>query len=153
MSTGLRIERAREDDRDAMATVLEACGISSCGILASGTLYWVCRAKSGLVGICGLEVGDRCALLRSVCVLESQRGKDIAGRLVGGALLEASRLGLQDVYLFSKDTGGYFQRLGWHEVPVAEVAARLPQAPQVRRYEEIGWYPDERAFVRRGGRT
>lgn len=21
-------------------------------------------------------------------------------------------------------------------------------APQVRRYEEIGWYPDERAFVR-----
>ncbi len=52
------------------------------------------------------------------------------------------------MYLFSKDTGGYFERLGWREVPVAEVAVRLPQAPQVRRYEEIGWYPDEHASVR-----
>ena len=147
----LRIERATHDDRDAMAKMLDACGLSSFGILAPSTLYWVCRAESGLVGICGMEVGDRCALLRSVCVLESQRGKSIAERLVGYALLEATRLDLEDVYLFSKDTGGYFERLGWREVPVAEVAARLPRAPQVRRYEEIGWYPDERAFVRKGG--
>lgn len=48
----------------------------------------------------------------------------------------------------SKDTGGYFERLGWREVPVAELAARLSQAPQVRRYDEVGWYPNERAFVR-----
>lgn len=147
----LRIERATPDDRDAMARVLEICGLSSFGILAPSSLYWVCRAESGLVGTCGMEVGDRCALLRSVCVLESQRGRNIAERLVGCALLEATLLDLPDVYLFSKDTGGYFERLGWHEVPVAEVAARLPRAPQVRRYEEIGWYPDERAFVRKGG--
>lgn len=149
----LRIERAIDDDRDAMAGVLTACGLSSFGILAPSTLYWVCRGESGLVGLCGMEVGDRCALLRSVCVLESQRGKSIAGRLVSFALREAARLDLQDVYLFSKDTGGYFERLGWRQVPVAEVAARLPGAPQVRRYEEIGWYPDERAFVRKGGAT
>lgn len=147
----LRIERATHDDRDAMAKVLVACGLSAFGILAPGALYWVCRADSGLVGICGMEVCDRCALLRSVCVLESQRGKSIAERLVGCALLEATRLDLEDVYLFSKDAGGYFERLGWREVPVAEVAARMPRAPQVRRYEEVGWYPDERAFVRKGG--
>jgi N-acetylglutamate synthase-like GNAT family acetyltransferase len=147
----LHIERATHADRDAMTKVLDDCGLSSFGILAPSTLYWVCRAESGLVAICGMEVGDRCALLRSVCVLESQRGKSIAERLVGHALLEATRLELEDVYLFSKDTGGYFERLGWREVPVAEVAARLPRAPQVRRYEEIGWYPDERAFVRKGG--
>ncbi len=144
----LRVERATDEDRDAMATVLAACGLSSFGILIPGTLYWVCRSGNGLVGICGLEVGDRCALLRSVCVVESERGKGIAERVVGAALSEATRRDLQHVYLFSKDTGGYFERLGWREVPVAEVAARLPQAPQVRRYEEIGWYPDERAFVR-----
>lgn len=146
----LRIERATSDDRDAMAGVLETCGLSSFGILAPSTLYWVCRGESGLAGVCGMEVGDRCALLRSVCVLQSHRGKSIAERLVYCALLEAERLDLRDVYLFSKDTGGYFERLGWREVPIAEVAARLPRAPQVRRYEEIGWYPDERAFVRKG---
>lgn len=144
----LRVERAGSDDHAAMTAVLEACGLSSFGILAAGTLYWVCRTGEGLIGTCGIELGDRCALLRSVGVIESQRGKGIAEQLVGRALLEAARLDLPDVYLFSKDTGGYFERLGWREVPVREVAARLPQAPQVRRYEEIGWYPDERAFVR-----
>ena len=144
----LRVERATDGDRDAMATVLAACGLSSFGILHPGTLYWVCRAGNALAGICGLEVGDGCALLRSVCVVESERGKGIAERLVRCALEEATQLDLQHVYLFSKDTGDYFERLGWRPVPVPEVAARLPQAPQVRRYEEIGWYPDERAFVR-----
>lgn len=143
-----RMERATHEDRDAMAAVLEACGLSSVGILAPQTLYWVCRTENGLVGTCGIEIGDRCALLRSVGVMEHQRGKGIAERLVDCALQEASRLDLQHVYLLSKDTGGYFERLGWREVPVAEVAARLPLAPQVRRYEEIGWYPNERAFVR-----
>jgi N-acetylglutamate synthase-like GNAT family acetyltransferase len=77
------------------------------------------------------------------------RGKGIAERLIDCALQEAIRLDLPDVYLLSKDTGGYFERLGWREAAVAELAARLPRAPQVRRYDEIGWYPNERAFVRR----
>lgn len=131
-----------------MAEALEACGLSSFAILAPGTLYWVCRGDQGVIGTCGIEPGERCALLRSVCVVARERGKGIAERLIGCALLEAMRLQLPQVYLFSKDTGGYFERMGWREVPVAEVAARLPQAPQVRRYDEIGWYPDERAFVR-----
>lgn len=143
-----RVEEATLEDRDAMAAVLGACGLSSIGILAPGTLYWVCRAEEGLIGTCGIEVGDRCALLRSVCVMGHHRGKSIADQLVHSALREAIRLDLQLVYLLSKDTGGYFERLGWREVPVAELAARLPQAPQVRRYDEVGWYPNERAFVR-----
>ena len=80
--------------------------------------------------------------------MERHRGKSIADRLIHSALREAIRRDLQHVYLLSKDTGGYFKRLGWREVPVAELAARLPLAPQVRRYDEIGWYPNERAFVR-----
>ena len=143
-----RVERARSDDRDAMAALLGACGLSSAGILAPGTLYWVCRAEEGLIGTCGIELGERCALLRSVCVMEHHRGKRIADQLIHSALQEAIRLDLQRVYLLSKGTGGYFERLGWREVPVAELAARLPQAPQVRRYDEVGWYPNERAFVR-----
>ena len=132
-----------------MAAALAACGLSSEGILLPGTLYWVCRADIALAGVCGLEIGDRCALLRSVCVIERYRGRGIAERLVRCALREAFHLDLRDVYLFSKDSGTYFERLGWCEVSVGEVAARLPRAPQVRRYEQIGWYPDERAFVRR----
>ena len=45
------------------------------------------------------------------------------------------------MYLFSKDTGGYFERLGWREVPVAEVAARLPHAPQSGIMRSSGGIP------------
>jgi N-acetylglutamate synthase-like GNAT family acetyltransferase len=76
-------------------------------------------------------------------------GDRIAERFTDCVLQEAIRLDLPEVYLLSQDTGGYFERLGWREAAVAELAARLPRAPQVRRYDEIGWYPNERAFVRR----
>ena len=144
----LRVERAISADRESLTVLLEACGLSSRGILAPDTLYWVCRLGRALVGACGMEVGNGSALLRSVCVIENQRGKNIAERLVSSALTEAARLGLWDIYLFSKDSGAYFERLGWRRVPVAEVVTRLPEAHQVRGYEEIGWYPDERAFLR-----
>lgn len=118
-STRVR-ERALER-RESLLTVLQCARP-----LAPGTPYWVCRAEEGLVGTCGIEVGDRCALLRSVCVMERHRGRSIAEQLIGSALQEAIRLELPGVYLLSKDTGGYFERLGWREVPVAELAARLP---------------------------
>lgn len=54
-----------------MAAVLEACGLSSFGILGE------------LVGTCGIELGEGCGLLRSVCVTRNQRRRGIAERLVG----------------------------------------------------------------------
>jgi N-acetylglutamate synthase-like GNAT family acetyltransferase len=143
-----RIEQAAHEDCAAMAAALAACGLSSSDILAPGTMYWVCRAPSGLAGLCGIELGDGCALLRSVCVIGNQRGRGIAAALIECAMRAAARLDAHEVYLFSKDTGGYFERLGWREVSVEQAAARLSRAPQVSRYEQIGWYPDERAFVR-----
>lgn len=142
------IERAVSNDRPAMTALLERCGLSSHGVLFPTAMYWVCREGDVLVGTCGMEVGAGCALLRSVCVSDSQRGKNIAKQLIQSALIEAAHIGLSDIYLFSKDTGGYFERMGWRPVSVAEVRARLPEAPQVLRYEQIGWYPDERAFLR-----
>jgi N-acetylglutamate synthase-like GNAT family acetyltransferase len=121
----LKIDRATFEDRGNLTALLETCGLSGQGILAPGTMYWVCRAGSALVGACGIEVGQGCALLRSVCVCDTQRGHHIAKRLIDSALSEADRLGLWDVFLFSKDTGTYFERLGWRSVAVDEVVARL----------------------------
>ena len=63
-------------------------------------------------------------------------------------MAEAKARAIHRIYLFSKDTGSFFQALGWYEVPVQEVAQIMQVAPQVRRYHHIGWYPDERAFRR-----
>lgn len=51
-----------------------------------------------------------------------------------------------NVYLFSTGAGGYFSRLGFRRVAVDEVVAALPDAPQVRRFSELGWLPREIAW-------
>jgi predicted N-acetyltransferase YhbS len=62
-------------------------------------------------------------------------------------LMQAMRVaGYLIFYLFSTGAGGYWTRLGIYEVPVAEVVAALPNAPQVRYYDERGWLPTEIAW-------
>ena len=38
--------------------------------------------------------------------------------------------------------------MGFHEVPVPELVAALPAAPQVRHYDALGWLPTEVAWRR-----
>jgi N-acetylglutamate synthase-like GNAT family acetyltransferase len=115
-------------------------------VLAPGTMYFVARMGEKLVGVCGLEFDGESALLRSVAVDNSARGRGIARDLIDGAIQELHRRSVRVLFLFSKDTGAYFENLGWVEVPVGEAADALRQAPQVKRYDRVGWYVDERAF-------
>lgn len=48
-----RIERATDEDRNAMAALHEACGLSPRAILAPDPLCWVCRTERGVAGTCG----------------------------------------------------------------------------------------------------
>ena len=53
---------------------------------------------------------------------------------------------MERLLLFSKGTAGFFEKLGFVETLVTEAANALRSAPQVQRYDQIGWRPDERAF-------
>lgn len=64
--------------------------------------------------------------------------------LVQHALTAAT--GYQHVYLFSTGAGAYWQRLKFQEVPVSELVAVLPEVPQVKQYELLGWLPTEIAW-------
>lgn len=144
----IKIAHAVEADLHDVHTLLGACGLSTCDIFSAGALYWAARSEAGLVGFCGLELADGAALLRSVSVHGEHRRHGLARRLVEAATAEARARSIQRIYLFSKDTGSFFEALGWCEVPVKEVATIMQAAPQVRHYRQIGWYPDERAFRR-----
>lgn len=144
----IRIARAIPADQSEVHALLGACGLSAHDIFSSDALYWTARSESGLAGFCGLEWTNHAALLRSVSVRHEYRGQGLARRLVEAAIAEAEAHAIRCIYLFSKDTGSFFEALGWFEVPVSEVSEIMHAAPQVRRYHQIGWYPDERAFRR-----
>ena len=142
----IKIEQATLGDTSSIHRLLVNCDLSTLEVLEAGTLYFVARLGEKTVGVCGLEFDGQSALLRSVAVDSGVRGQGIAKALIDGALQELRRRRIRALFLFSKDTGAYFEKLGWMEVPVGEAAASLRQAPQVKRYDRIGWYPNERAF-------
>jgi predicted N-acetyltransferase YhbS len=81
-------------------------------------------------------------------VLLPWRGHGIAAALTQEAVDAAMRGGCRAIYLFSTEAGAYWRRFGFHEVPVSEVVAALPEAPQVRQYAALGWLQTEVAWRR-----
>jgi len=142
----IKVEAATLTDAPSIYGLLTACDLSISEVLEPGTVYLVVRQGEKVIGVCGLEFDGDCALLRSVAVDGNARGLGIARALIDDALRELHRRSIRMLFLFSKDTGAYFEKLGWVEVPVSEAADALRQAPQVKRYDRTGWYSNERAF-------
>ncbi len=139
------IREASLADISKLQTVLIQAQLSDDDILADRTRYWLAENVDGQpVGIVGLELGEADVLLRSAAVSPSLRGQGLGTSLVQGALDAAA--GYRHVYLFSTGAGAYWRRLGWLRVPVSELVAALPHAPQVVRYEMLGWLPTEVAW-------
>ena len=142
------VREAAPVDAQAIRTLLAECRLGIDNILAPDTRYWLAEQPGAdlVVGTIGLELGAGAALMRSAAVLPQQRGSGLGRRLVQLALNGAGQSGSARVYLFSTGAGAYWQRFGFVQVPVAEVVAALPLAPQVQRYDALGWLPTEVAW-------
>jgi N-acetylglutamate synthase-like GNAT family acetyltransferase len=128
-----RVRAAGAEDGSRIATVLRENGLSARAVLAAGTAYFIAEDAGGAaLGVIGLELGGGAALRRSAAVLARFRGRAIGAALVRCALRVAREAGCSVVYCFSTGAGPYWQRFGFEEVPVPELVAALPDAPQVR---------------------
>ena len=143
------IREAAAEDQALIVALLEHAGLGAEDVLAPGTRYWLAEdAANRMVGVIGLEFGFGAALLRSMAVQPGARGHNIGAALVEHALAESSAQGCDTIYLFSTDAGSYWLRRGFREVPVPELVAALPETPQVRHYDKLGWLPTEVAWRR-----
>ncbi len=118
-------------------------------MLAPGTRYWLAETHDGkTVGTIGMEQGDGAVLLRSAAMLPHHRNKGISTALLQHTIQAARAAGCAYAYLFSTGAGAYWTRQGFHEAPVMELVAALPDVPQVRRYQALGWLATEVAWRR-----
>lgn len=143
------IREATSDDVKQISSVPVAAELSVQAILVSGTRYWVAENRHReIVGTVGLELGSTAVLLRSACVLMLWRGRGIGNTLIRYALDAATSAEYTCVYLFSTGAKAYWIRWSFYEVPVSEVVTVLPDVPQVRQYQELGWLSTEIAWRR-----
>ncbi len=143
----INITPAQPSDYDRILALIQHVKLLTGDILAAGTRYWVAETESGGLAACaGMEFGADAALFRSLAVYEAYRGEGLARRLIDHALAGAAAAGYQQVYCFSTRAADYFSRIGFREVPVTQLAAALPDAPQVIHFAAIGKLAGERAW-------
>jgi amino-acid N-acetyltransferase len=79
----------------------------------------------GVVGVCALHViWEDLAELRSVCVLESHRGRGIGSRLAEASMEEGRGLGIQRIFLLTY-LPTYFERMGFRRVDKSELPQKV----------------------------
>lgn len=104
-------------------------------VINGKSLFYLAEADGArFIGCAGAEISGDAALIRSTAVLASYRGKGIAKRLVDTLLQALKEEGIQNLYLFSRSTGDFWERLGFTPCRVHEVIGHLPDAPQVVAY-------------------
>jgi N-acetylglutamate synthase-like GNAT family acetyltransferase len=128
----LVIEQTR--DIELVRAMLARGGLTTDGIEWPAACYLLAYFGDDAVGVIGVEPKVDAALLRSLYVDESMRGRGIGATLFAAARKAAHTRGARHLYLFSTDAGEFFERHGFTIVPVADVLAALPGVPQVEHY-------------------
>lgn len=143
------IRDATPDDYDAIIDLLNASDLVTSDILVPASRYWIAEDADGrCIGAIGVEFGasKSAALLRSAVVAPAYRGQGLGGTLTRTVFAACRASGHTTLYCFSTDAGDYWLKTGFVVVPVEEVTAELPDAPQVIDFDRRGWLPTEITF-------
>jgi arsenate reductase len=114
-------------DRSAVEALVRASDLPVDVVAAQfPAAYVVARRDRAIIGVAALETHDRVALLRSLAVAASERGRGTGLALVGRCLASARANGIGEVYLLTTTAAPLFRRFGFAEIARAS-------APEVLR--------------------
>ncbi|MCI2260619.1 arsenic resistance N-acetyltransferase ArsN2 [Xanthomonas indica] len=113
--------------------LLEASGLPTEDLLQGRQVaFFVTGDDAGAIGCIGLELGDGCALLRSLAVRPEARGAGLGGKLVDTAEDHARTLGLFRIFLITNSAGAFFEARGYHAVERATLPPFVGDSTQLR---------------------
>jgi amino-acid N-acetyltransferase len=122
----MTIEPMLPSDLTEVHALLRASKLPIDGLEAHVATAVVARQDDRVVGSAALEVYPPYALLRSVAVDATHRGRGVGRLMTLEAIALARRHGLTGVYLLTETAPGFFPKLGF--VPIAR--SQVPSAVQ-----------------------
>lgn len=125
----LRLVPAVGSGTEEAERLLDAAGLPT-GDLEDTALSVAVDADGTRVGVGGVEPHVPHGLLRSVAVREDRRGEGLGRELVRALEREAREAGLVDLSLLTTDTAGFFEGLGYEEVPREDVPEAVRESTQ-----------------------
>lgn len=142
---------ATPGDLDDLAAFLRSADLTVAALAEPAVHLWLDRDDAGAVcTTTGFELGasGEHALVRSVAVRPDLRGAGDGLRLARFALDRAADAGARQAWLFSRRSGGFWQKLGFTSTTTDALAAALPDAHQVRLFRSTGQLDREVAWHR-----
>ncbi|MET0593507.1 MAG: arsenic resistance N-acetyltransferase ArsN2 [Polyangiaceae bacterium] len=107
------IRTAEPTDRPNVEALLIAQGLPIDGVAEHFASFFVVDDGGRIVGVAGIELYGKHALLRSVAVSADAKGSGIGTLLTRRVLDEASARGTQAVYLLTTTAERFFPRFGF----------------------------------------
>jgi len=110
-----------EDEIDAFYSLLRAVSLPVQGLDAHLDTVLVARRNEDVVGSVALEAYEDGALLRSLAVAESERGKGLGIELTQAAIALARAQGMPVLVLLTETAAEFFPKFGFETVSRADV--------------------------------
>lgn len=123
---------AIQSDEVAIKSLLLKCGLPSEDISVDLANFVVGRSDGIIVGVIGLEVCGRVALVRSMAVEPSFRRRGIARALNTRMFALAQRLGVEELYLLTLTVSDYFAKLGFQTINRDDVPKSIQATNEFR---------------------
>ena len=124
----LIIDAARDSDLLAVLALLERAGLTPDGLRDHVSTALVARNANSIVGSAALELYGNAALLRSVAVDETWRGRGVGQQLTRAALDLAREHGVDTVYLLTETATDFFPRFGFQPIARSAVTPAVQQS-------------------------
>ncbi len=127
-----RVRTAGPADLAQVLALLARAGLPTAGVPPALTGFLVAESAGRLVGVVGLEVYGRAALLRSAVVAPDARSIGVGAGLVKGLLDQARTEGIRDVYLLTTTADAWFPRFGFARISRDAVPSALHASEELR---------------------
>ena len=113
----MKIEQAKSDQYPAIQKLLKICDLPSADIGQPNQVFYVHGQNNNILGVCGIELYDGQALLRSLAVHPDKRGTGLGSKLLEYTIQKAEQqYGVELFYLLTTTAAAYFKKKGWKEL-------------------------------------
>lgn len=119
--SAISIEPASAVDLPAIVNLLAESELPQAGVDDHLTTALVARTGGQVIGCAALELYGSAALLRSVAVASTCRGRGLGQKLTRSALALARRQGITHVYLLTETATNFFPKFGFRPVDRSQV--------------------------------
>ncbi|MGH8643169.1 MAG: arsenic resistance N-acetyltransferase ArsN2 [Gammaproteobacteria bacterium] len=129
----MHILPARSTDEPAIKRLLKAVDLPTEDITAKSLDYFlVLHDAEALTDVIGLDLEGDIALLRSLAVAESMRGRGVGNDMVQAAEALAVECAVREIYVLTTTADKYFAARGYKTLKRSAAPAALRRMPQFK---------------------